>query len=116
MDVHGVEKTGVLNAPLDAAKIDGRPIGDAINAGDATEDTSCGIFIFMVLTWEGRKWLIGGLKAPFEVANTADRLNIGEVATDDTVGGIFTFMTRAGEGRRRLAEEGTADERACFLT
>jgi len=53
-DGHGMEKTGVRNAPLDAAKIDGRPIGDAINAGDATEDTSCGVFIFMVRTWEGR--------------------------------------------------------------
>lgn len=60
--------------------------------------------------------MIGVLKASFEVANTADRLNIGEVTTDDTAGGIFTFMTRTGEGRRWLAEEGTADERACFLT
>lgn len=54
MDVHGVGKTGVLNAPWDAAKIDGRPSGDAINAGDSTEDTGGGIFIFMVRTWEGR--------------------------------------------------------------
>lgn len=60
--------------------------------------------------------MIGVLKASFDVANTADRLNIGDVATDDTTCGIFAFMTRTGEGRRRLAENDTADERACFLT
>ncbi len=53
-DVHGMEKTEVLNAPFGAAKIDGRPNGDAINAGDATEDTRGGIFPSMVRTWEGR--------------------------------------------------------------
>ncbi len=61
--------------------------------------------------------MTGVLKASFDVANTADRLTKGEVATDDTTGGVFTFKTRAGEGRRlAVAEEGNAEERACFLT